>query len=113
MSTFDLEPPSISTLQRPSAKAIASFRVGMVGADTVRTFLTKGYSLAIFCKDCPRMVEWTPPSLLQRFGDRLDLRIADLVPRLSCSGADGCGAKEVAVGPHLYDGDWTWPPKQA
>jgi hypothetical protein len=109
MSEFELTPPSKSTLRRPSAKEIASFRVSIVGDDTVETFLKNGWSLAIFCKHCPRTIEWTPPGLLERFDDRLNLRITDLVPRLSCSGTEGCGSKSVAVGPHLYDGQWTWP----
>lgn len=109
MTGFDLKPPS--TLRRPAAKLVQRFHVGMVGDDTIQTFLEKGWSLGIFCKHCPRIVEWTPPELVKRFGDRLGLRIADLVPRLACTGDEGCGSKEVAVGPHLYDGEWSWPPR--
>jgi hypothetical protein len=54
-------------------------------------------------------VEWTPPDLPARFPERLDLRIADLVPRLVCTGEDGCGSHEIAVFPHLFDGEWRWP----
>lgn len=97
-----------SSLKRPPEKAVQRFHVGQVGEDTVRTFLTRGYSLGICCKACPRMVEWTPPELARRFGDRLDLRIADLAPRLSCAGEGGCGSREIAVFPHLYDGEWAW-----
>lgn len=57
------------------------------------------------------MVEWTPSDLLERFGDRLDLKIVDLFPKLACSGDEGCGSQDVAVFPHAYDGDWTWPPR--
>jgi hypothetical protein len=88
---------------------IASFRPSMIGPDTVRTYLERGYSLAICCKDCPRMIEWTPPELERRFGDCLNLRIADLAEKLSCRGEGGCGHSEVAVFPHLYDGEWKWP----
>lgn len=109
MMGLELKPPS--TLARPTEKLVQRFHVGMVGDDTVRTFLENGWSLAIFCKQCPRTVEWTPPELLARFGERLSLEIADLVPRLACVGDKGCGSKEVAVGPHLYDGEWSWPPK--
>lgn len=109
MNDLELTPPS--TLQRPTAKMVQRFRVEMVGDDTVRNFLENGWSLAIFCKNCPRMIEWTPPELVGRFGGQLGLKIADIVPRLSCSGEEGCGSKEVAVGPHLYDGEWTWPPR--
>jgi hypothetical protein len=54
------------------------------------------------------MIEWTPPELEKRFP--LHLRIADLAKRLTCSGRGGCGHKEVAVFPHLYDGKWSWIP---
>jgi hypothetical protein len=56
------------------------------------------------------MVEWTPADLQTRFGDRLELKVADLVPRLACTGPDGCGCHDVAVFPHLYDGAWSWAP---
>jgi hypothetical protein len=99
-----------STIERPPEYMIRRFHVGQVGKDTVRTFLEKGYSLGICCRDCPRLIEWTPPELLQRFADRLDLRIADLVPRLTCAGDEGCGSHDIAVFPHLYDQPWSWPP---
>jgi hypothetical protein len=98
-----------STLKRPEAKYLLRFHAGQVGDDTIATYLENGWSLAICCKDCPRMVEWTPQDLQQRFGDRLQLKIADLVPRLTCTGPEGCGSHEIAVFPHFYDGEWTWP----
>ncbi|MDQ0462949.1 hypothetical protein QO010_000697 [Caulobacter ginsengisoli] len=99
-----------STIKRPEEHYIRKFRPSYVGRDTIRTLLQNGYSLGICCKDCPRLIEWTPPELLERFEDRLDLRLADLVSRLACSGDGGCGSREVAVFPHLYDEPWTWPP---
>jgi hypothetical protein len=93
-----------STIQRPPEAAIRRFHAGQVGADTVGDYLAKGWSLGICCKACPRLVEWTPPELKRRFGDGPDLRIADLAPRLACSGDGGCGARDIAVFPHLYDG---------
>ncbi len=99
-----------STLKRPPAKLLLRFHIGQIGNDTVRTYLTKGWSLAICCKDCPRLIEWTPAELERRFGERLDLRIADIAKRLTCSGDEGCGSRDIAVFPHLYDGAWTWPP---
>lgn len=99
-----------STLKRPNEQLIQRFGIWQVKDQTIRSHLEKGFSLAICCKACPRTIEWTPPVLLAMFGNRLDLRLADLVPRLSCTGADGCGAREVAVFPHLYDGRWSWPP---
>lgn len=104
----DLHPQS--TLKRPPATLLQRFHVGQVGNDTVRTFLENGYSLAICCRDCPRLIEWTPPELQERFGDRLDLRIADLARRLSCTGEGGCGSHDIAVFPHLYDLPWSWSP---
>lgn len=97
-----------STLKRPPAKAVQRFHPGQAGADTIRTFLASGFSLAICCKACPRLVEWTPPDLERRFSDHLDLRIADLAPKLACVGEGGCGSREIAVFPHLYDGAWEW-----
>ena len=98
-------------LKRPPENLIRRFHAGQVGGDTIQTFLEKGFSLAICCQDCPRMIEWTPPELQRRFGDRLSLKIADLVPRLACTGDDGCGSRRVAVFPHLYDQPWSWPPQ--
>jgi len=102
-----------STLRRPPAAALQRFHPGQAGADTVQDYLATGWSLAICCKACPRLVEWTPPELLERFGDRLGLRISDLASRLSCTGEGGCGSDDVAVFPHLYDGAWSWTPPDA
>jgi hypothetical protein len=98
-----------STLKRPDQKLIDRFDVWQVKDRTVRGFLEKGFSLAICCKACPRMIEWTPPRLAAKFERKLDLKLADLVPRLACTGEEGCGSKAVAVFPHLYDGEWRWP----
>jgi hypothetical protein len=46
---------------------------------------------------------------LRRFATQLDLPLKVLVPRLSCTGEDGCGSHDIAVFPHLYDGSWAWP----
>ena len=77
-------PPS--TLTRPAPHLLKRFHLGQVGNDTIETFLTKGYSLAICCRDCPRLIEWTPPDLAEKFGDRIKLRIADLGARFTCTG---------------------------
>jgi hypothetical protein len=100
-----------STLQRPDAKLISRFALWQVRDRTIRNYLEKGFSLAICCRNCPRTIEWTPADLLERFGNRLDLPLKDLVPRLSCTGEEGCGSHDIAVFPHLYDGAWTWPPQ--
>lgn len=97
-----------STLTPPPRKAVQAFHVGQVGEDTVATYLRSGWSLAICCKACARLVEWTPPELAARFGDGATLRIALLVERLRCIGPTGCGSAEIAVFPHLYDGRWDW-----
>lgn len=100
-----------STLKRPPEALIKRFHLGQVGADTVRTYLTKGYSLAICCRACSRpVIEWTPEDLVEKFGERVHVKIADIAARLSCSGDEGCGATDVAVFPHLYDGAWSWTP---
>ncbi|WP_068875988.1 MULTISPECIES: hypothetical protein [unclassified Phenylobacterium] len=93
-----------STLKPPPKKALAAFHVGQVGNDTVETYLKSRWSLAICCKTCERLVEWTPPMLADRFAGREATRIADLVPRLSCKGEGGCRGSDIAVFPHLFDG---------
>jgi hypothetical protein len=100
---------NVSTLKRPPAKMVQNFHLGQVGDDTIGSYLAAGFSLAICCKDCPRLIEWTPPELERLFGQRLDLRIADLAARFTCAGEGGCGSHDIAVFPHLYDGAWTWP----
>jgi len=99
-----------STLRRPHDRLLKAFRISDVGNDTVASYLRQGFSLAICCKDCPRLIEWTPPELEARFGHQPDRRIADIAARLTCKGEGGCGAQEVAVFPHLYDRPWTWTP---
>lgn len=99
-----------STLKRPDQHLIDRFDVWQVKDRTIGCLVAKGFSLAICCKRCPRMIEWTPQDLLDKFATKLDLPLADLVPRLACTGEDGCGSKDVAVFPHLYDGAWRWPP---
>jgi hypothetical protein len=101
------DPPS--TLKRPTKKQLASFTVTGIGNDSVEDYLKSGFSLAICCRDCLRLLEWTPPELQRRFGDRLGLKIADIALRLSCAGEGGCGSHDVAVFPHLYEGRWSWP----
>lgn len=79
----------VSTLKRPSADLLARFRVEQIGDESIRTYLERGYSLAICCRHCPRLNEWTPQELEARFGTKLDLPIADLAARLTCEGAGG------------------------
>jgi hypothetical protein len=100
------QPPK---LERPPEHLIRMSHPGMVGDRTIGLLLEQGFSLVICCKDCPRVIEWTPPELARRFGDRLGLKLADLVPRLSCTGEDGCKSRDVAVFPQLYAGEWRWP----
>jgi hypothetical protein len=64
-----------STLERPAERLLKNFKVSQVGNDTIGTYLRGARSLAICCKDCPRMIEWTPPELERRFPPHL--RIAD------------------------------------
>lgn len=108
----ELPPPRIaSTLKMPPKKALDRFHLGQVGDDTIETFLENGFSLAICCRDCKRLTEWTPPELARRFGAKLKLRVADLCERLVCTGDEGCGSHDIAVFPHLYDdAAWRWTP---
>ena len=99
-----------ATLERPAERLLKGFKINQVGNDTVRSYLHQGFSLAICCRDCPRLIEWTPPDLERLFAGHLELRIADLASRLSCTGESDCGAKDVAVFPHLYDLPWRWTP---
>jgi hypothetical protein len=77
-----INPGASSTLKRPPAHLLRSFRLGQIGDDTVRTYLANGWSLAICCRNCPRLIEWTPPQLEEKFGDRVNLRIADIAQRV-------------------------------
>ena len=97
-----------STLKPPPKKALKAFHVGQVGDDTVATYLEKGWSLGICCQACERLVEWTPPELARRFPDPGGTRIAAIVQRLACAGEGGCGSRDIAVFPHLFDQPWSW-----
>ncbi len=103
-----------STLKRPPAKLLERYHHGQIGDDTIRKYLTNGYSLAICCRECDRaVVEWRPPELARRFGSKPDLRIATLAQKLYCAGDEGCGSHDIAVFPHLYDHPWTWNPDES
>lgn len=104
------DPNPRSTLARPPAELLRRFHLGQVGDDTVETYLAKGWSLAICCRACPRLIEWTPPELAKRFGDRPGLKIAMIAERLTCSGEAGCGSHDVAVFPHPFAAHWSWAP---
>ena len=105
------EAHSHTTMERPDEELISRFALWQVRDRTIRNYLEKGFSLGICCRNCPRTIEWTPPELLRRFATQLDLPLKVLVPRLSCTGEDGCGSHDIAVFPHLYDGSWAWPPE--
>ena len=65
------EAHSHTTMERPDEKLISRFALWQVRDRTIRNYLEKGFSLGICCRNCPRTIEWTPPELLRRFGDRL------------------------------------------
>ncbi len=69
-------------------------------------YLALGWSLAICCRTCPRLIEWTPADLKERYGDKPAVRLADIAARLSCKGEDGCGSDDIVVWPHPFDGPW-------
>lgn len=98
-----------SALKRPTAKWLARYRIEAIRNDTVAEYLAKGFSLAICCRACPRLTEWTPHELQRRYGNRPHTRIADIAARLSCKGEDGCGSDDIAVWPHAYEGEWRPP----
>jgi hypothetical protein len=100
-----------STVRTPAPHLIRRFEPRHLGARTIGYHLQQGYSLCICCKDCRRLVEWTPYDLEEKFGKWPDLKLVDLLPRLACKGEKGCGSDDVALFPHLYDGAWRWPPK--
>jgi hypothetical protein len=83
------ESPPQSPLKRPDEALIRRFAIWQVRDRTIRNYLEKGFSLAICCRDCPQTIEWTPPELLRRFANQLDLPLTVLAPRLSCTGEDG------------------------
>jgi hypothetical protein len=79
--------PNRSTLKRPDDRLLRKFRLGQIGSDTVRLYLERGYSLAICCVNCPRLMEWTPPELLRRYG-----KSPDVTSRLRISPVALCAA---------------------
>lgn len=96
--------PKGSTLRRPSGKPLEIFHVGMIPrGDTVQTYLDEGWSLGIACKDCPRLVEWTPEDLQERFAPATP--IVQIARKLTCSGPSGCGSERIAVFPHSRRND--------
>jgi hypothetical protein len=82
-------------LKRPPQRWLDSFRIQDVGNDTVGSYIERRFSLCIFCVECPRVTEWAPAELANRYGERPGLRIADIATRLTCS----CGSQRIAVGP--------------
>ncbi len=99
---------SRSTIKWPTERQLSRFGVWQVKDDRIEEYLEKGFSLGLVCRNCGRRLEWTPPELEAKFGRMPKVRIADLVPRLKCSGEGGCGSTDIAVFPHLYDGDWVY-----
>jgi hypothetical protein len=83
-------------LTRPPRKWLDNFQLKHLGNDTVGSYIEKRFSLCIYCVDCPRVIEWTPAELTNRFYQRPGLRLAELVPRLVCT----CKSARIAVGPH-------------
>jgi len=100
-----------STLRRPPTRLLQQARLDrQMHADTIKLYLENGWSLALCCCGCERIVEWTPPALAERFTGKLHVTIADLVDRVACTGEGGCGSKDIALFPHPYDHPWRWPP---
>lgn len=95
--------PPHSTLKLPSPRQLARFRLSDVKDDDVGIFVGMGWSLAIACQNCSRLIEWTPEVLQEKFAPTE--RIADIASRLTCSGPEGCGSPKIAVWPHSRAAD--------
>ena len=68
------EPVRTSTLKRPAERLLRQATGdGGMSRDTMELYLRKGWWLALCCRDCPRIVEWPPPKLLEMFGDKLTI----------------------------------------
>ena len=70
-----IETADNSTLERPDQHLIDRFDVWQVRGRTIRRLVAKGFSLAICCKRCPRMIEWTPQDLLDKLNDCLKVAL--------------------------------------
>ncbi len=101
--TETLPPGQPSTLTRPGAKAIRSFRPWMVGDDTIATLLDNGWSLGICCRHCRRTIEMKPEALGRTFGGHRALKLVDLLPLLSCGVEKGCGSTDMVIFPYKED----------
>ena len=96
----EVVPPGRPTqLKRPEEKAILSFKAGMVGSDTIGTLLDHGWSLGICCRNCPRTIEKKPEAIRERFGVYRRMKLADLLPKLSCGTEKGCGSTDMVLFP--------------
>jgi hypothetical protein len=97
--TETLPPGLPTTLTRPEAKAIRSFRPWMVGGDTIATLLDNGWSLGICCRNCPRTIDMKPEAIENRFAGHRDFKLVDLLPLLSCGEEKGCGSTDMVIFP--------------
>jgi hypothetical protein len=107
MAMISLAP--YSTFKRPPPSKLRTWAAWQLEDITVRYFLARNISLVLCCRDCPRCTEWTPPQLLERFNDKLDIPLKALVGRVACAGEGGCGSRDIALLPHPHDENWTMP----
>ena len=98
-NTETLPPGLPSTLKRPAEKAILSFKPWMIGEDTIATLLDNGWSLGICCRHCERTIEMKPKAIEDKFGAHRDLRLVDLLPKLTCGKPKGCGSTDMVLFP--------------
>ena len=97
--TETLPPDQPTKLKRPEEKAIRSFKPWMVEDHTIGTYLDRGWSLGICCRQCPRTIEMKPEAIEERFGAYRRLKVAALLPKLVCGEPKGCGSTDMVLFP--------------
>jgi len=60
---------------------------------TFLTAIARGWGLAIRCHACDQERRWTDKDLEERFGSRVETRVANLRAALVC----GCGGRSVTL----------------
>ena len=85
MGVMTLSRRKTAPLEVPPAKWVLRYEHSQAGSDTIQTYFDSGWSLAICCRNCMRLIEWKPDELREKFGAQSDIRIANLAARLTCA----------------------------